>query len=81
MAHTKEDCLHCAVNKIIEQRAKRALDADAVINLPDWIDDMMLSVAELILYGAPPEERKNMLAHAIARLEETVSAEGGKGLN
>jgi hypothetical protein len=48
MAHTEKDCLHCAINKIIEERAKRALDADTVINLPDWLDDMMFSVADLI---------------------------------
>jgi hypothetical protein len=81
MAHTEKDCLHCAINKIIEERAKRALEADAVINLPDWLGDMMLSVADLILCAAPPEERKNMLAHAIARLVEAVPGQSGKTLN
>ena len=81
MAHTEKNCLHCAINRIIEERAKRALDEDTVINLPDWLDNMMLSVADLILCAAPPEERRNMLAYAIASLVEAVPEQGGETLN
>jgi hypothetical protein len=77
MPHTHKDCLHCAINKIVEERANKALETDEVINLPEWLDDMVLSVADLILYAAPPEEHKNMLAYAVSRLDEIVSAESG----
>ena len=79
MAHTEKDCLHCAINKIVEERANKALDAETVINLPDWLDQMVQSMADLILYAAPPEEHGRMLAYAIDRLAEIVSAESKMG--
>jgi hypothetical protein len=77
MPHTEADCLHCAMNRIVEERAEKVLDANAIISLPEWLDDMVLSVADLILYAAPPEQHQHMLAHAVARLQEIVTAEGG----
>jgi hypothetical protein len=71
MTHTV-DCLHCAINSIVEERAQKMLDANGIINLPEWLDDMILSVADLILYAVPPEQHQNMLAHAVARLRATA---------
>ena len=75
MAPTEEDSLHGAINKIVEQRAQTALENADPINLPDWLDQMVQSMADLILYAAPPEEHGRMLSYAVSRLHEIVSAE------
>jgi hypothetical protein len=80
MAH-EADCLHCAINRVVEERAHAVLDANEIINLPEWLDAMVLSVADLILYAAPPEQHQNMLAHAVARLEGIVAGGGLKPAN
>jgi len=36
---------------------------------------MVQSMADLILYAAPPEEHGRMLSYAVSRLHEIVSAE------
>jgi hypothetical protein len=79
MAPTEQNSLHRAINKLVEQRAQKALDNDDPINLPDWLDQMVQSMADLILYAAPPEEHGRMLSYAVSRLQEIVSAETEAG--
>src|SRR5215203_3514965 len=65
MSPTEQDSLHHAINKIVEQRAQMALENNDPINLPDWLDVMVQSMADLILYAAPPEEHGRMLSYAV----------------
>jgi hypothetical protein len=78
MSHTVKDCLHCAINKIVERRAQEAFDTGAVINLPEWIEQMVESIADLILVAAPAEEHRNMLVHAVTCLEKIVTTQSGQ---
>jgi hypothetical protein len=44
------------------------------IDVTDLAAKMAESLAELVLFAAPPEEQGKLLAHAIARLGEIILA-------
>ena len=65
--------LYEAMNAIVEQRLKEALRTDAVINLPDWVDDITAALADVIVNGAPSDEREQLIDYAIDRLRRHVA--------
>ena len=62
MPHTEASCLHCAINKLIEQRCEPAERAQN-IDVTDIPAKIAKSPADLIVQAAPPEEQGKLLAY------------------
>jgi hypothetical protein len=60
------DCLHCDINEIVEKH----LEASESVDVVELAARMAESLAELIAFVAPEEERDKVLAHTIAHLGE-----------
>jgi hypothetical protein len=75
MADCESDCLHCAINKLVQERAAKCLKSGEVINLPAWAEAMAQSLADLIVVAAPSEERTRMLVHTTEYLNRLALAE------
>jgi hypothetical protein len=71
MAHTETECLHCAINKLVEQRLEHA-EKGQKIDVTDMASNMAESLADLIVQAAPPEEQGKLLAYTIAHLGEMI---------
>ena len=70
------DCLHCAINQLVQEHIERG-NAD----LAEIASMMAESLADLVLL-APDEDQSNLLAHAISAvgqmfLEKSGAFEGG----
>jgi hypothetical protein len=63
--------LHCAINKLVEQRLEHA-EKGQKIDLTDMAAKMAESLADLIVQAAPTEEQGKLLAYTIANLGEMV---------
>jgi hypothetical protein len=62
------DCLHCDINDLVE----KYLEKNEAVDITDLAARMAESLAELIVFVAPPEEQAMLLAHTIAHLGEMV---------
>jgi hypothetical protein len=71
MAHTEAECLHCAINKLVEQRLESAGKGQK-IDVTDMASNMAESLADLIVQAAPPEQQGKLLAYTIANLGEMI---------
>jgi hypothetical protein len=71
MAHTEAECLHCAINKLVEQRCEPAQRGQK-IDVTDIAAKIAESLADLIVQAAPPEEQGKLLAFTIANLGEMI---------
>jgi hypothetical protein len=71
MAHTEGECLHCAINKLVEQRLESAGKGQK-IDVTDMASSIAESLADLIVQAAPPEEQGKLLAYTIANLGEMI---------
>ena len=65
MPHTEASCLHCAINKLTEQRCEPAERAQK-IDITDTATKIAESLADLIVQAAPPEKQRKLLAYTIA---------------
>jgi heptaprenylglyceryl phosphate synthase len=69
-----------AINELVEQRLRRALDSGETINMPDLASEITESLADLIVIGAPPEEQPGLIAHVVAQLGRFVAEKRGAQL-
>ena len=70
------DCLHCAINELVQKHVERGTN-----DLGEIASMMAESVADLVLL-APEEDRATLLAHALSAvgqvyLEKSGALEGG----
>jgi len=75
MGDCESDCLHCAINKLVQERAEKCLKSGEVINLPAWAEAIAQSLADLIVVAAPSEERTRLLAHTTDYLNHMALSE------
>ena len=72
MAHTEEaECLHCEINKLVEQRCESAQRGQK-IDVTEIAANIAETLADLIVQAAPPEEQGKLLAFTIANLGEMI---------
>lgn len=76
MAHTEAACLHCAINKLVEQRCEPA-GSGQKIDVTDIAAKIAESLADLIVQAAAPEEQGKLLAFTIANLGEMILQKAG----
>jgi hypothetical protein len=67
-----DDNLYTAINNVVEQRLAEALATDMTINLPDWVNDVVNSLADMIALAEPGEQEDGIVDFAIERLRELV---------
>ena len=60
------DCLHCDINELVERHIEGSESVDVI----DLAARMAESLAELIAFVAPEEERDKVLANTLAHLGE-----------
>ena len=65
------DCLHCAINQLVEQRLERE-DTD----LAEMASMIIESLADLVLL-APEADRANLLAHAVSAVGQMFLEKSG----
>ena len=73
--------LHDDINKLVEQRLRRALETGETVNVPDLASEMTESLADLVVCGAPLEEQPRLIAHIVEQLGRFVTEkrEAGTG--
>jgi heptaprenylglyceryl phosphate synthase len=69
-----------AINKLVEQRLRRALETGETINVPDLASEITESLADLIVTGAPPEEQPRLVDHVVSELDRFVTEKRRAGL-
>jgi hypothetical protein len=69
------ECLHCDINDLLE----KYLHAKEPVDIADLAARMAESLAEFIVFVAPPEEQSKLLAHTIAHLGSMVLEYGESG--
>jgi hypothetical protein len=62
----KAECLHCAINKLVEQRCEPAQRGQK-IGVTDIAANIAESLADLIVQAAPADEQGKLLAYTIAQ--------------
>jgi hypothetical protein len=62
-----------AINKLVEQRLRRALETGETINVPDLASEITESLADLIVTGALPEEQPRLIDHVVSELDRFVT--------
>jgi hypothetical protein len=67
-----------AINGLVEQRLRRALETGETIN--DLASEIAESLADLIVTGAPPEEQPHLIAHVVDELARLVAEKRGAQL-
>ncbi len=54
-----QDCLHCKINRLMDEHAKRKhLETGERVNVDDQIDDLIACTAELIAFYGDAKTRK-----------------------
>jgi hypothetical protein len=76
-AAAMSDCLHCDINDLVQQHIERGETTD----LAEVAARIAESLADLILFTAPPEQQAKLIAHVLAHfgdmlLEKSGAAEG-----
>jgi hypothetical protein len=62
------ECLHCDINDLVE----KYLQSKEPVDIGELAARIAESLAEFIVFVAPPEERSKLLAHTIAHLGNMV---------
>jgi hypothetical protein len=70
-----DDCLHCKINKLVEEHVENVDQVDVA----ELAAKMAESLAELILFGAPPDQHATLLAYTMAHLGEMFVEKAGAG--
>ena len=65
------DCLHCAINKLVQKHVERGTN-----DLVEIASMMAESVADLVLF-APEDDRANLLAHALSAVGQMFLEKSG----
>ena len=61
-----------AINDLVEQRLRLALETGHTVNVPDLASEITESLADLIVCSAPAEEQLRLVAHVVAELGRFV---------
>jgi dihydrofolate reductase len=69
-----------AINDLVEERLRDALETGQIINVPDLASQMTESIADLIVCSAPPEEQPRMIAHVVDELGRFVKKKQEAGV-
>jgi hypothetical protein len=67
------DCLHCAINDLVLEHARK----DDPVDVTDIASRMAESIADLLLFAAPPEEQPRLMAHTLQHLGWYLLAKSG----
>jgi cytochrome P450 len=78
--HAFMAALHEAINNLIEQRLRRALETGETVNVPDLAAEMTESLADLVVCGAPPEEQPRLIAYIVGQLGRFVTDKRKAGM-
>jgi heptaprenylglyceryl phosphate synthase len=69
-----------AINDLVEQCLRRALETGETINAPDLASEITESLADLIVTGAPPEEQPRLIDHVVSELDRFVTEKRRAGV-
>jgi hypothetical protein len=64
--------LYDEINKLVETRLKRLNARGEPVDITHWVSQLTESLADMIVFGTPPELQKTMMLYALARLEQMV---------
>ena len=67
------ECLHCDINELVQEH----IEGRDTIDVVDLASKMAESLAELILFAAPEEERAKLIAHTLAHFGEMLLEKSG----
>jgi hypothetical protein len=62
--------LYTEVNELVEGRLNKALRTGAMIHLPDMVEQLVESLADMIVWGAPLDEQGPLIEHSKLCLEQ-----------
>ena len=73
--------LYAAINTLVEERLKQVRASGETVNLPEWASQMAESLADLILFGCPPEEQPKLIAWTFEQLAHFIRKKKEDGLD
>jgi hypothetical protein len=65
--------LYDEINKLVESRLKIVNARGESVDITDWVSQLTESLADMIVFGTPPELQQRMMLFALERLEQFVS--------
>lgn len=68
MANTLRD----DINEVVAKRLQKAWANNEMVNVPDWVDELVQSLADVILQQDKAEHTR-LVAHAMQKLGEYVT--------
>ena len=63
--------LRDAINVLIVERLRHALERGETINVPDWVSDMVASLGNLI-HQQPAQEQGRLILHAYQEIDKVI---------
>jgi hypothetical protein len=64
--------LYDEINKLVESRLKRLNSRGEPVDITEWVSQLTESLADMIVFGTPPELQRTMMLFALERLEQFV---------
>jgi hypothetical protein len=68
------------VNNVVLAHLKQALEAGGTVNVSDWVSDVTEALADLVLHGAPTDERPALIGHAHQQLDQHITEKRAVGV-
>jgi hypothetical protein len=69
-----------AINDLVAQRLRRALETGETIHVPDLVSEITEGLADLIVSSAPPNEQPRLIDHAVFELDRFVTEKRRAGV-
>jgi hypothetical protein len=70
-----------AINGLVEQRLRQAIETGETLNVPDLASEITESLADLVVCSAPPKEQLQLFTHVVKELGRFIGEkrEAGAG--